>query len=76
MIYTKSDCQPCRLTKLRFATLHIPYEEIELDDTATAYIKSLGYTAAPVVEADYGEGVTTSWSGFRPESIRQLKATL
>lgn len=75
-IYTKPRCQPCRLTKMKFDQLGIPYRELALDDSTLDHVRSLGYAAAPVVEADYGEGVTTSWSGYRPSQIEQLHATL
>lgn len=75
-VYTKPRCQPCRGTKRKLDELDIPYGEMPLDDTTRAYVESLGYTSAPVVEVDYGEGVTTSWSGYRPERIKQIKDTL
>lgn len=71
-VFTKSDCQPCRLTKIGFDKLGISYEEVPLNDEALAYVQSLGYTAAPVVEVDLGDGASTSWSGFRPSMIEQL----
>jgi glutaredoxin-like protein NrdH len=74
-IYTKPQCQPCRATKKKFDQLGIPYEEVSAGD-AVDHLRSLGYTSAPVVEADYGEGVTTSWSGYRPDLIGQLCLTL
>lgn len=59
-----------RLDKLGFS-----YEEIPLDDSNCDHIRSLGYTSAPVVEVDLGDGASTSWSGFRPSMIEQLNAT-
>jgi glutaredoxin-like protein NrdH len=75
-VYSRPDCQPCRLTKMRFDKLGIPFTEVDLDDTALAYTRSLGYTSAPVIEVDYGEGVTTSWAGLRPDYIAALAETL
>lgn len=81
VVYTKPEiagepkCQPCRATKKKFDQLDIPYTEILLDDTNRDYVLSLGHIGAPVVEADYGEGVTTSWSGYRPDLIKQLSDT-
>jgi hypothetical protein len=56
--------------------LGIPFEEVALDFETLEYVRGLGHGSAPVVEADYGEGVTTSWSGFRPELIDELSATV
>ena len=80
-IYTKREvpgepkCQPCRLTKLKFEKLGIPYEELYVDEHRD-YVLSLGYSAAPVVEVDFGEGATAHWANYRPAFIEQLHATL
>ena len=75
-LYSLPACQPCRLTKLRFEKLGIPYTEVSLDDESLAYTRSLGHVSAPVIEVDYGEGVTTSWAGLRPDYIVALAETL
>ena len=73
-----SVCVQCRATKRELDKRGIPYEEVPVasNPDALAYVKSLGYSSAPVVEASYGDGVTTSWSGFQPTKIEQLKRTL
>lgn len=53
----------------------IPYEEVPADEHLN-YLRSLGYSAAPVIEADFGDGATAHWSGYRPSFIEQLYATL
>ena len=75
IIYTKPKCQPCRMTKIAFEKRGIPYEERSALE-AMDHIAALGYSSAPVIEADYGEGVTAHWSGFRPSMIDQLSDTL
>lgn len=75
-VYTKPNCQPCRGTKRKLTQLGIPFQEVPMTEETTAYIKGLGYTSAPVVVAEYGDGVTLSWSGFQPSKIEQLKNTL
>jgi glutaredoxin len=63
-------------------TLGIAYEEVRIDQDKDAlkYIKSLGYTTAPVVitEADFGDGATfyDSWGGFKPSRIEALHALI
>jgi glutaredoxin-like protein NrdH len=74
-IYTKPNCVPCWATKNRFDKFGIPYEEVPAED-AVDYIAGLGYTSAPVVEVDLGEGATVHWSQFRPEMIEQLRDTI
>lgn len=74
-VYTKEDCQPCRLTKKKFNDLGIPFVETSAVD-AVDHIRGLGYVSAPVIEVDCGEGATVHWSGFRPDLISELRATL
>lgn len=73
-LYVKEQCQPCRLTGMRFDKLGIPYRETPIVEHLD-HIKSLGYVSAPVVEVDLGDGATVHWSGFRPSMIDQLDAT-
>lgn len=74
-VYTKPMCPPCNGTKRAFTKLGIPFVELPAPDHLDR-IAALGYREAPVVEVDYGEGVTTSWSGFSPSKIEQLHQTL
>lgn len=61
---------------MKFDQLGIPFEEVPLDESNLDYVRSLGYTTAPVVEVDFGDGATMSWSGYSPSKIEQLFATL
>lgn len=74
-VYTKANCPPCRATKKKLDQLGIPFEEWSAADSVD-YIRALGYVEAPVVEALYAGGVSTSWSGYRPDFISQLRDTL
>jgi len=68
-LYTLPDCQQCRATKRKMDQLGINYEAIDLseDHDAREYVLSLGYSAAPVVDAG---GMT--WQGYKPEWIQDL----
>lgn len=68
-VYTKNQCQQCIATKRLLNKLEIPFEEINVDedDTYLAYIKELGFQAAPVVVSG-----NQSWSGFNPGAIKAL----
>ena len=74
-VYTKPICPGCKGTKRALDILNIPYETVDLeeDPDAVEYIKELGYSAAPVVVVDLGDGATHSWSGFSPTKIDRLK---
>lgn len=69
-----SQCFQCRGTKYALDGMGVPYTEIRLeqDPDAFAYVQSLGYTSAPVVEVELGDGATWSWSGYRPSQIERL----
>jgi glutaredoxin-like protein NrdH len=59
VLYSKPNCQPCRMTKRKLDAAGIYYTEVDVtaDATALAYVKDmLGYTGAPVVYVSTIEG--------------------
>lgn len=68
-VYTLPACVQCDSTKRMLTKKEIPFNEIDMsaDLNALEMVKSLGYTAAPVVMA--GED---HWSGFRPDKLATL----
>lgn len=68
-VYTQPSCVQCTMTKKHLDKLGIAHETVDVtaDPEAHAYVKSLGYTAAPVVVA--GED---HWSGYRPDRLKGL----
>lgn len=74
-VYTKPACPGCKFTKRKLDDLSIPYDTVELetDPDAVEYIKSLGYSSAPVVVVDLGDGATWTWSGYAPSKIGRLQ---
>lgn len=73
IVYSKSDCQPCRLTKRAFDAKGVKYVEKKVDEDpeALAEIKSLGYLQVPVVVAG-----DVHWSGLNPKQIGALSESL
>lgn len=68
-IFSKNNCMQCKMTK-KFLEQHgAEFEEINIDDVPEKvdYVKSLGFTSAPVIEA--GEVV---FSGFQPAKLKTL----
>lgn len=67
MVYTKTGCQACKLTKMMLDDAHTAYEERDItDDLAMqASLRAAGHREMPVV-------VTTFevWTGFRPAKIK------
>jgi glutaredoxin-like protein NrdH len=73
VLYTKPNCQPCRITKLKLKQAGIYYTEVDVtqDETALAYVKdTLGYTGAPVVYVSTIEG-DVHWYGLDIANIER-----
>ena len=71
-----SVCVGCRATEISFRRKGIETEKVRLDEDPVAmeFIKSLGYSSAPVVVVKDNEGnVTDHWGGFRESKIEELK---
>jgi glutaredoxin-like protein NrdH len=69
IVYTLPSCVQCDSTK-RFLTKNlVEYKEINLSQDAASmdFVRSLGYTAAPIVVAG-----DDSWSGFRMDKLNEL----
>lgn len=69
-VFSKANCQPCRLTKMALDRGGVEYVErrVDEDPEALATIKELGYLQVPVVLTQAGE----HWSGLNPDKIGQL----
>lgn len=75
-VYSKADCSQCDMTKKVLKLKGIGYREfrVDEDDAAMAFVKNMGYLAAPVVVIGF-ENETMGgqhWSGFRPDLLTQL----
>jgi Glutaredoxin-like protein NrdH len=70
-VYTLPSCVQCDSTKRMLKSIDVDYQEVDMsqDPVALEMVKTLGYTAAPVVVS--GED---HWSGFRMEKIQALSA--
>lgn len=70
-VYTLPSCVQCDSTKRMLKSIDVDYQEVDIsqDPVALEMVKTLGYTAAPVVVS--GED---HWSGFRMEKIQALSA--
>jgi len=70
VVYTKPDCQPCRMTKRKLDSAGIYYTTVDVtqDPAALEFVKALGYTGAPVVYVSAIEG-DTHWYGLRKDLI-------
>lgn len=68
-VYSKNNCMQCKMTK-KFLEQHgANFQEINIDELPEKvdYVKSLGFTSAPVIEAD-----NLVFSGFQPAKLKEL----
>ena len=66
-VYSKNNCMQCKMTK-KFLEQHgADFQEINIDEhpEKVDYVKSLGFTSAPVIEAD-----NVVFSGFQPAKLK------
>lgn len=68
-VYTLPACVQCDSTKRMLQRKEVAFEEIDISKDQEAYemVRSLGYTAAPIVMID-----DDHWSGFRPDKLQSL----
>lgn len=69
-VYSKKPCVQCTAVKNLMNRMGIDYTLVDVtkDDSALAYIKSLGYTAVPVTVVDTATQ-PVHWYGFIPDLI-------
>ncbi|EPZ45693.1 glutaredoxin-like protein NrdH [Streptococcus pyogenes GA40634] len=68
-VYSKNNCMQCKMTK-KFLEQHgANFQEINIDEhpEKVDYVKSLGFTSAPVIETD-----NLVFSGFQPAKLKEL----
>ncbi|MFD3083803.1 redoxin NrdH [Streptococcus agalactiae] len=68
-VFSKNNCMQCKMTK-KFLDQHgADFEEINIDENPEKieYVKNLGFSAAPVIEAG-----NVVFSGFQPSKLKEL----
>lgn len=70
VIYTKPNCQPCKAAKRLMNRRGVVYNEVDItkEDSARAYVESLGYQAVPVTVVDTPTQ-PVHWYGANPTLI-------
>lgn len=68
-VFSKNNCMQCKMTKKFLEKAEADFEEINIDEQPEQvdYVKSLGFTAAPVIQA--GDVV---FSGFQPDKLKEI----
>lgn len=76
-VYSKPRCPQCVATYRKLNSLDILHESVDVseDHEALSFIRSLGYSQAPVVVVKDSKGnIMKHWSGFRPDLIKKEAA--
>ena len=73
IVYTKNNCQACRMTKLHLTDLGIKFDErnVETNDFYMVDAIRTGYTSMPIVVVD-GRVIA---SGFQPDKLNALEGS-
>lgn len=68
-VFSKNNCMQCKMTKKFLEKEGVAFQEINIDEQPEyiEHVKSLGFTAAPVIQA--GEMV---FSGFQPAKLKEI----
>lgn len=68
-LFSKNNCMQCKMTKKLLEEAGAEFQEINMDERPDMidYVKSLGFTAAPVIKA--GE---IAFSGFQPNKLKEI----
>ncbi|MGT2775918.1 glutaredoxin-like protein NrdH [Streptococcus hyovaginalis] len=68
-IFSKNNCMQCKMTKKFLEKEGVEFVEINIDEQPeqVEYVKSLGFAAAPVIQA--GDMV---FSGFQPAKLKEI----
>lgn len=70
-VYSKPRCPQCVATYRKLNGLGIKHESVDVSE-ALSFIRSLGYSQAPVVVVKDAKGaIVRHWSGFRPDLIKK-----
>ncbi|EHJ56407.1 glutaredoxin-like protein NrdH [Streptococcus urinalis FB127-CNA-2] len=69
VVFSKNNCMQCKMTKKFLEQNGAEFEEINIDQHPEKidYVKSLGFSSAPVIEA--GDIV---FSGFKPAKLKEI----
>lgn len=73
-VYSKPNCPQCTATYRKLEGLSAEYASVDMsqDPEALSFVRSLGYSQAPVVVVRDAQGsVIRHWSGFRPDMIKK-----
>lgn len=72
-VYSKPNCPQCTATYRKLKALGLPFNSIDVTEDAEAakFVRSLNYSAAPVVVVREGAQIREHWSGFRPDLLKK-----
>lgn len=72
-VYSKPRCPQCTATYRKLKALGLPFNSIDVteDADAAAFVRTLGYSQAPVVVVREDGDIKKHWSGFRPDLLKK-----
>ena len=75
VVYTKNNCQRCRLTKRSLTAKGVDFAEVNVEDepSAAGRLRAMGFRETPVVDETGAGDQSALWSGHRGDKIARLR---
>ena len=74
VVYTKNNCQRCRMTKRSLTAKGVDFDEVNVEDepSAAGRLRAMGFREMPVVDETGAGDKSAMWSGYRVDKIAAL----
>lgn len=74
VVYTKNNCQRCRMTKRRLTAKGVDFDEVNVEGEpyAADRLRDMGFREMPVVDEIGAGDKSAMWSGYRVDRIDAL----
>lgn len=74
VVYTKNNCQRCRMTKRLLTAKGVDFDEVNVEDEPDSAdrLRDMGFRELPVVDESGAGDKSAMWSGYRVGRIDDL----
>jgi glutaredoxin-like protein NrdH len=74
VVYTKNNCQRCRMTKRSLTAKGVDFDEVNVEDEPSAAdrLRDMGFREMPIVDETGAGDKAEMWSGYRVDKIAAL----
>lgn len=74
VVYTKNNCQRCRMTKRSLTAKGVDFDEVNVEDEPSEAdrLRAMGFREMPIVDGTGAGDKAEMWSGYRVDKIAAL----